>query len=111
MDSSRYVELFKDINWKKCESDSPNIFKNFFLLEIAMLDLAKYDSKKDKWLIKLDTDLTDKVVEINDAAIKISEIERAINILVNRKVFEKISGGWLFSSFVDTEKRKESISQ
>lgn len=106
MDSSRYLKILSTMNWKKCESDSPNIFKNFFLIEHAMIELAKYDEKKDKWLVKLDTDLTDKCVELNDAAVKLSELERAINILVSRKIFEKISGGWLFSSSVDEEKRK-----
>ena len=108
MDFSRYINILKTMSWKKCESDSPNIFKNFFLLEAAMMDLAVYDEKKDKWLVKLDTDLTDRCVELNDAAVKLSELERAINILVSRKIFEKISGGWLFSSYVDEQKRRET---
>lgn len=111
MDSTRYVKILKDLNWKKCESDSAMIFKNFFLIEHAMIELAKYDPKKNKYLVKLDTDLTDKVIEMNDAPIKVTDIERTINILVTRKVFEKINGGWLYSSVVDTQLKKEQSNQ
>ena len=110
MDSNHYIKILKELNWKKCESDSAVIFKTYYLLEHAMYELAKYDSKKNKYLVKLDTDLTDKVIELNDAPIKVTEIERAINILVSRKVMEKISGGWLYSSFVDANLKKEQAT-
>lgn len=106
MKTERYIEVIRTINWKKCESDSAIIFKTFFLIEAAMMQLAVFDEKKDKWLVKLDTELTDKVIELNDAPLRVSEIEKAITVLINRKIFEK-AGAFLYSSAVDEELRSK----
>lgn len=102
MKTERYVEIIRTLNWKKCESDSAVIFKTFFLIEAAMMQLAVFDEKKGKYLVKLDTELTDKVIELNDAPLRVSEIEKAITVLINRKIFEKV-GAFLYSSAVNEE--------